>query len=280
MPSNVRTSAGRLPDMVPSAYLRVFQPIDGFERDEQLHWERYLLVAPRPTEGPRYADRPTTGKLGLLAPVQAEHADVRVVDGKTYVSPWRLRMRVLTAVLSFREAQSMELWEQFVPKKEGKRAARQLARLRRRDPSVAFVHQSPWHAPIRWFVLFSDEDRWIGEDELGRTRLRYRTTTRRAMRRAETAIPVLRRSELGPISELLVDLHQWMAAFDQRSLLELDYGGLCQFLTWDELDDDHSASEVHAALDALHKHEYPQAADVYQGVLTRWAEVRSHEVMN
>ena len=268
--------------MVPSAFLRVFQPIDGFEHDEQLHWERYLLVGPaRPPHESRYVDRPTTGKLGCLAPADGEHAEVRVVDGKTYVSPWRLRMRVLAALLSFREAQAVELWDQFVPKKDGKRAARELARFRRRDPhSVAFVHQSPWHAPIRWFVLFADEERWIGEDELGRIRLRYRTTTRRAMRRAETAIPMLRRSELGPISELLVDLHQWMAVFDQRSLLELDYGGLCDYLTWDELDDDHSASDVHAALDALHKHEYPQAADVYQGVLSRWAEVRSREVMN
>jgi hypothetical protein len=30
----------RLAEMVPSAYLRVYQPLDGFERDEQLQWER------------------------------------------------------------------------------------------------------------------------------------------------------------------------------------------------------------------------------------------------
>jgi hypothetical protein len=82
------------------------------------------------------------------------------------------------------------------------------------------------------------------------------------------------------MGELLVDLHQWMAAFDPRSLVELDYGELCDFLTWDELDDDHSAADVQAALDALGRHEYPQAADVYQGVLTRWAEVRSRELLN
>ena len=37
----------RLRDVVPSAYLRVFQPLDGFERQEQLHWERYLVEGAR-----------------------------------------------------------------------------------------------------------------------------------------------------------------------------------------------------------------------------------------
>jgi hypothetical protein len=268
--------------VVPSAYLRVYQPLDAFERDEQLHWERYLVERTR-HGGPsrRYVDRATTGRLGMLAPADGEHADVLMLDGRTYVSPWRMRMRVLASILAFRETEPMELWDQVIPKKEGKRAQRELARFRRRDPrSVAFVHQSPWHVPIRWFVLVDDTERWLGEDEAGRLRLRYRTTTRKAMRRAEQSIPVLRRSDLGPISELLVDLHQWMAAFDPHSLLELDYGELCDFLTWDELDDDRSADEMWDALDALGKHEFARPAEIYQGVLSRWADIRSREILN
>jgi hypothetical protein len=216
-----------------------------------------------------------------LAPFGAEHAEVRVVDGRTYLSPMRLRLRVLAAMLSFREAQPMELWEQFVPKKEARRAARDLARFRRHDPSaVPFCHQSPWHVPIRWFVLFRDEERRLTTDEAGGTHLHYRTTTRRAIRRAEQAVVPLRRSDLGPISDLIVDLHQWMHAFDPSSLLELDYGDLSTLLTWDELDEDHSARDVHEALEALEREEYPRAADVYQGVLSRWAEVGSREAMN
>ena len=145
---------------------------------------------------------------------------------------------------------------------------------------MAFVHQSPWHVPIRWFVLFHDAERWLGEDEYGHTRLRYRTSVRRAMRRAELAIPTLRRTDLGPIGELILDLHQWLAAFDPLSMLELDYGALCDLLTWDELDDDHSSRDVHEALDALDQGEFPRSADLYQGVLTRWAEVRSREALN
>ena len=55
------------------------------------------------------------------------------------------------------------------PSRTARRARRELARLRRRDPSaVAFCHQSPWHVPIRWFVLFRDEERRLAEDERGR----------------------------------------------------------------------------------------------------------------
>jgi hypothetical protein len=268
--------------VVPSAFLRVYQPLDAFDRAEQTHWERYLIersAAGEPLH--RYADRPTTGKLGVLAPAGGEHADVLVLGGQPYVSPWRMRMRILAAMLAFRETRPMELWDQVVPKKDAKRVARELARFRRRDPrSVAFSHQSPWHVPIRWFVLVGDDERWIGENAAGRTRLRYRTTTRKAMRRAEMAIPVLRRSDLGPISELLVDLHQWMAVFDPRSVLELDYADLCDFLTWDELDDDHSARDIAEALDALGAHEFAKPAEIYQGVLSRWAEIRSREILN
>jgi hypothetical protein len=268
--------------MVPSAFLRVFQPLDAFEREEQLHWERYLLERARfPSLVPRYADRPTVGRLGVLVPTGGEHAEVRVIDGRTYVSPLRMRLQVLAAMLSFRDAQPMELWDEFVPKRMARKASRDLRRVRRQDPdAMSFSHRSPWHVPIRWFVLFRDEERWLGEDDLGRLRLHYRTSTRRAMRRAEQAVVPLRRSELGPISDLIVDLHQWMAGFDPGSILELDYADLCDLLTWDELDDDHSAQEIHDALEALEQEEFPRAADVYQGVLTRWAEVRSREILN
>jgi hypothetical protein len=192
-----------------------------------------------------------------------------------------MRMRVLAAAIAFREARPIELSDRFLSKKDAKRVARELHRLRRRDPlAVAFCHQSPWHVPIRWFAFFTDEERWLGEDEHGRLRLRYRTTARRALRRAGQTIPLLRRSDLGPISDLLMDLHEWIALFDPRSLVELDYGSLCDFLTWDELDDDRSVRDLGLALEALQRHEFPRSAELYQGVLSHWAEIRGHELLN
>jgi hypothetical protein len=267
--------------MVPSAYLRVFQPLDAFEGEEQLRWERYLVSNRWLPKSPRRYRDHAKGGLGLIAPADGDHAEVRVVDGRTYVSPWRMRMRVLAAGLAFRETRPIELSERFLSKKDAKRVARELKRLRRRDPlAVAFCHQSPWHVPIRWFVLFADEERWLGEDEYGHLRLRYRTTARKALRRAGQTIPLLRRSDLGPIGDLLMDLLEWIALFDVRSLVELDYGGLCDFLTWDELDDDRSVRDLGLALEALARHEFPRSAEIYQGVLSHWAEIRGHELLN
>ena len=268
--------------MGPSAYLRVFQPLEAFSSAEQARWERYVVANEHPDPGrPRYHDRRTFGSVGMLAPAEGEHADLRSVDGRLYVSPWRMRLRVLGAMLSFREAKPFDLWEQFVPKTDARRAARDLNRVRRKDPSaVPFCHQSLWHVPIRWFVFFKDEDRILEQDGDGRDRLRYVTTVRRGMRRAENSIPALRTSALGPISELIVDLHQWMAAFDPGSILELDYGDLSDLMTSEELDQDHSARDIHLALDALSRHEYLRSADLYQGVLGHWASIRSFELMN
>jgi hypothetical protein len=267
--------------MVPSAFLRVFVALDSLDGAEQVRWERYLVEhAGLPDRPAGYVDRANDG-LGVIVPAGGENAEVRVVDGRTYLSPWRIRMRVLAAAVAFRETEPVELSDRFLSKKDVRRASRELSRMRRRDPNaVAFCHQSPWHVPIRWFVLFDDDERWLGEDEHGRLRLRYRTTARRALRRVGQAIPVLRRSDLGPISELLLDLHEWIALFDPKSLVELDYGGLCDFLTWDELDDDRSVRELGKALDALERHEFPRSAEIYQGVLSHWAEIRGHELLN
>jgi hypothetical protein len=91
---------------------------------------------------------------------------------------------------------------------------------------------------------------------------------------------VLRHTELGPIADLILELHQWLSLFDPTSLLELDYGGLCNLLTWDEMDDDHSAREVAEALRALSAEEYARSAELYQAALGRSNELRNRETSN
>jgi len=275
-------SVSRLHPMVPTAYLRIFQPLETFEASEQEHWERYIVARTRsPLIRPRYRDHPNADGLGVLTPADGEHAEIKLIDGRTYVSPWRTKLRVLAATVAFHDAQSFELAHAFVSKRDARRAARELGKIRRHDPgAVSFCHESPWHVPIRWFVFFDEPDRRLAEDEFGRLRLRYQTTVRTAIRRAEHAVPVLRKTDLGPISDLIVDLHQWLSSFDHLSLLELDYGGLCESMTWDELDDDHSAQEIQRALEAIASYDYARSTEIYQAVLGHWAEVRSREILN
>jgi hypothetical protein len=266
--------------VVPAAELRVYQPLASFPAEEQAHWERHIVSgAPHPIR-PRYADLATPAGLGFLIPSGLEGAHVKLVDGHYFVCPERTRMRSLAGLLAFHDAAPFESAESFVPPGEVKRARRQLQRLRRRNPGhVAALMQSPWHVPVRWFVLFEDEERRLQEAN-GHHRLSYLTTTRKAVRRAERAVPVLRHTELGPIADLILELHQWLSVFDASSLLELDYGGLCDLMTWDEMDDDHSARDVGEALRALSAEEYTRSAELYQTALARSNELRNHESTN
>jgi hypothetical protein len=266
--------------VVPSAELRVYQPLEAFPPHEQAHWERHIVDGRLWLGPPRYRQEVTSSGAGILVPVGEDGAYVKVVEGRYQVCPWRTTLRVLVGMLSFREAAVFDDPSMFVTDASARRATRELRRLRRREPwQVSTIMHSPWHVPVRWFVLFDDDERRLLEVG-GHHRLSYLTTTRKALRRAEDAVPVLRQSELGPIGELVVEMHQWLALFDPGSILELDYGGLCGMLTWDEMDDDHSARDIHDALMALAEKAFPRSADLYQSVLVRSAELRAHEGLN
>lgn len=266
--------------MVPAAELRVYQPLEAFGPEERARWERYLVEgAPRRVR-PRYRERVSTPGLGFLEPSGEDGASIKVLDGEVFVCPWRTRLLVLAGLLSFREAAPFDGAEAFLSAAEARRVSRELRRLRRRHPSqIASLMRSPWHVPVRWLVLFDDEERRLREVE-GRFRLSYLSTTRHAIRRLEHAVPVLRGSELGPIADLLVELHRWLSRFDPRSLLELDYDGLCDLMTWDEMDDDHGAREIHDALAALSSGELTRSAELYQAAVSRSAELRGRESLS
>ena len=269
--------------MFPVAHLRVFQPLDGFSGDERDHWERYIVAGghSRPAR-PVYRERTTApeGSLGLLSSAEGDHADVILEDGRYYVCPWRTRVRMLASLLSLRESTSPEVVDGLVSEADARRAARELARMRRRgSTAVPFMLQSAWHVPVRWFVLFDDDDRSLSEDDEG-YRLSYRSTAAKARKRVEEALRILRRSELAPLADLVGDLGRWLAGFDQASIVQLDYDSVSELFSWDELDNDHSAGEIQEAVRALGAGDLARSAEVYQTVAGRWAEVRSHESLN
>ncbi|HEX9411303.1 MAG TPA: hypothetical protein VF986_06375 [Actinomycetota bacterium] len=271
--------------MIPCAYLRVFSPLHSFPPEERSQWQGYIESGgPPPARRPAYRDAPTEKErhVGLLASLEGEHADVRRVDGIDYVCPWRTRLRILAGMISLRESGPPEMVDAFVPETEAKRAARELARLKRRHPSEApAMLQSPWHVPVRWFVLVDDEERRLVESESGEFRLSYWTPLSTARRRAERALQILRRSELAPIGEPIRELAEWLSGFPTGSVVELDYGAVSSLFTWDELDNDHSGRDIQEAIEAVGRPGgMPEAAELYQAVSNRWAEALNHESLN
>lgn len=268
--------------MVPQSYLRVFQPLSAFPDDERARWERYLVEGGHLRQAKTvYRQLLVAGRLGLLAPHETEHADIRLIDGEYHICPWRTRIRVLSSLLTLRDTAVPEVAEQLVPDGEARRVTRELARLRRRDPSaVPFILEATWHVPLRWFVLFTDEERRFADLPDATTTILYSTTVGRARRRLDWALSVVRRSELEPLEEALVGLARWLASFDRRSMVELDYARLARLVPWPELEEDHSARDMNEAIEALNGGEISRSADLYQEVAGRWAEVRAHESLN
>ena len=245
-----------------------------------------MIVAGGPPRIPRPVYRDEVSRsapfVGLLTSDEGEFADIRLVDGRYFVCPWKTRLRVLASLISLRESGPPEMTETFVPESEARRAARELARLKRREPSaVPSILQSPWHVPVRWFILVGDDERRLVETQAGEFRLYYWTPLGEAKGRAEHALEVLRRTELAPIAELVREMCEWLSAFHPESMVELDYADVSSLFSWDELDDDHSGRDIQEAVEAVAgRGGMERAADLYQQVANRWAEPLSRESLN
>ena len=242
--------------MVPSASLSVFQPLDAFEREEQLHWERYLLDRCRPrrrsvratptVDGCRFARRCSRRP-------RAEHAEVPC-GGRTHV-------REPVAHASARSGRDLS-----VPRA---RAAGAVGRLRPEEgrhagpqgpeplPSArplrrAFCHMSPWHVPVRWFVLFQRRG----------TSLERPTSSGGPMCTTAPRHPAghaARRAGgpglcAGPTSARSASSSSTCTNGSRRSIRGHCWSSttvVCGVMSVGRVDEDHSARDVHEALEAL-----------------------------
>ena len=271
--------------MVPSAYLRVFQPLEALPAGERERWERYVIAGDaRPSGPPRYREIPPGPRTPypFLEPLEEDHADVRLEDGRFFVCPRRSHLQALASIVALRASPPEDSAEPLVSDGDARRAARELARLRRNDSSlVSSMLQSAWHVPVRWFVLFDDSERRLVETGPAEWGIRYWAPIESAAARAARAAGVLRRVGMHPVARLVRELHEWLSSFDQRCAVELDYASVAWLFAWDELDDDHSVASVGEAVEALAGPGGPEAAaELYRGVAARWAETRSRQMLN
>jgi len=271
--------------VIPCAYLRVFRPFDSFHDDERSQWERYIISG-GPATPPRPVYREETlaqdRLLGLLAADEGDHADVRLVDGRYYVCPWRTKLRVLTSLLSLRETAPAEMADALVPEGEARRAARELARLKRKEPhAVPAMLQSAWHVPIRWFLLVDENERHLVERIPERFRLFYWTPIGLARGRLASALRLLRKSDLGPLIPPARELLEWLSAFGTDAHVEVDYASVSDLFSWDELDNDHSGRDLQEAVRSLRDPDgLPRSRELYQSVSARWSDARNRESLN
>ena len=267
-----------------AAYLRVYEPLAAFGRDEQRYWRRYVQEgrAVAPGEGPHRQRTTVLEALGSgwtrLPDLPAE-AYVMEAEGTVLVCPWSLRVRVAEAALTARDGVPPVIADAFVPPTFAGLAQAVL------DDWRAGSHRlheqvATWGVPLRWFVFVDVAERELST-QAGARVLRSRTEISKARRRAHRGLAILRKA-VGdaPITEAVEEGARWLEEFHPGSILELDYGGLIELLSDEQLASDNSPELVAAGLANLANGDADAATGAYEQLVTRWRTVQLLERAN
>ncbi|MEU6352196.1 hypothetical protein ABZ896_23170 [Streptomyces sp. NPDC047072] len=273
--------------IVPYAtYLRVYEPLAAFPEPERSHWARYARRADRPS----YQDELRRSLADLLptppvaVPVhESSDAFVLEADGVVCVCPWRTRLRGWLALEELGDELPAPVLDAVLPELVRRQAAQDYERWLARNPDARpWIRTATWQVPLNWFVLVGDEERRFdkGSGEIPPA-LRYRTPMVQARRRVARALRTLKDAiDEGPLIDGLIDVGRWLEEFHPRSLVELDYGGLVHALPAGELEDDHSAADVAAGIEALRHGDGAAAGEAYGRLVERWRSVRDRRSAN
>lgn len=272
--------------LVPyAAYLRVYEPLAAFPEPERGHWARYARREHTPTAQDEL--RRSLADLLPTPPVpvpvhESGDAFVTEVDGVVCVCPWRTRLRGWLALEELTELLPAALLDAVLPPVVRGQAAADYEQWRERNPDARpWIRTSVWQVPVRWFALFSDEEREYEPAGPAAPVLRYRTPMVQARRRVARALKTLRETiDEGQLTEGLVDVGRWLEEFHPRSLVELDYGGLVHALAGPQLAEDRSAADLAAGIEALRAGDGEGAGEAYGRLVERWRAVRGLQFAN
>ncbi|MDQ0794996.1 hypothetical protein QFZ58_003484 [Streptomyces sp. B1I3] len=274
--------------LVPyTSYLRVYEPLAAFPEPERGHWARYAQRTELPSAQDELrrslADLVPTPPVGVPVHESAD-AFVAEVDGVVCVCPWRTRMRGWMALDELGGLFPATVLDSVLPPVVRGQQAADYERWAERNPDARpWIRTTVWHVPVRWFVLFDDEEReYVAGDADGvRPLLRYRTPMVQARRRLARALRTLRETvDEGPLTEGLVDVGRWLEEFHPRALVELDYGGLVHALPGEQLAEDRSAADVAEGIAALRAGDTDAAGVAYGRLAERWRAVRDRQSAN
>lgn len=265
--------------MIRTAYLRIYQPLAAFSEEDRTRLASAEESSPtEATASRRWLIRSSLPDDGFA---ETEGAFVREVDSVVLLCPWRTRLRMLAGMLAFRSSVPDEVADVFVPEDQARRAADELAALGNQRPDVrSHILHANWHVPLRWFSLFSDDERILTEDKDG-LRIRYETSIELGKERLAETLSVLEKSwideaVIGAVRELI----EWLDGFTYDGLVELDYGSVAGMFEDEDLLEDRSAGEIRACIDALASGDLTTAGRIFSDLTERWTEVRSLELVN
>jgi hypothetical protein len=261
------------------ASLRIYEPISAFTPAEKLRWENIPITA---STGREEQDRALRRLIVTEPPsLQADGAHILEWEGTRYICPWSTAARVWVALEEFKNSLPRNVAKFFVSDQAEEAITINSEDLEDRVPHIL---TATWIIPPRWFSLFKVEDRLRGMTDDGPFSV-ARTSIKNAKERCMfTHQSVVASFGNGPIEEEIADLLEWMNLFHPESIVELDYGGLANYLDnilradgEDGLNADTSIEDIHLSLAGLASGDGQAAGVGYERLISRWRKVAALE---
>jgi len=268
--------------MRPTPYvasLRIYEPLSAFDPVDRLRWTSIDPQKNSRTEEQSLALRRTIFPEPPAG--RPDGAHILDIDGTRYVSPWSTANRCWAALDDFKDSMPSSVTKFFVPESLEDVITAGVEQL---EDKVPHILTETWIIPPRWFILFSPEERTRGRNADG-LYSRAMTSIANAKQRCDGAHDaVVNAFGEGPVEQDLENLLAWLEMFHPESLVELDYGGLANYMDRalrdsgeDGLESDSSIEDVTHSVAGLAASDGMAAGVGYQRLMSRWRLVQGYE---
>jgi hypothetical protein len=292
-------------------YLRVYEPLSAFaapladrlrarveshaltrsavgEREEEL-WLRSQLARPARLLPGELADGRLAPNLALdflvLQPAEVPTSESATVGPGPLVCPLDLRPRAAAALVGFLSTTIGPLRSEVMQDDEDRARGHATEVMSAEGAASVHVISATWSLPLPWFAIVDPDDRHVllsnGDGDQVVREVFWRCAMADARRRIARAYAVTKEAigEDGP-AEILRETGRWLERFHPHSAVELDYGGLVQLMTDDELLEDTSAQDVAAIIAAMEADDADAMNTHYTRAREFWAKLAAKERFN
>ena len=268
--------------MKPTPYvasLRIYEPISAFEAADRLRWDSTAVAGNNTTKNLEQRDALQRVAANQLPSVRPDGAHILDIDNERYVCPWSTSVRTWASLSDFKSNMPSTVVPYFVSHSFEEALEDSIDFTVSKVPHI--ISQT-WIIPPRWFALFETHERDRGHDKDGAYVI-ARTEISRAIGRAKTTHSAVRSAfGEGPVEQEILDLIDWLEMFHPKSMVELDYGGLADYLEISlaeegGLEADTSIEDIQSSIAGLAVGDGALAGRGYERLVTRWRKVAAFE---
>ena len=268
--------------MRPTPYvasLRIYEPLSAFEAADRLRWDAIDFSDINNSKMLEQRDALERVASLQLPASRPDGVHILDLDGIRYICPWSTSVRTWATLNDFKSNTVSTLVPFFLPNSYEEALEDSIDFTSSKVPHI--ISQT-WTIPPRWFALFETHEHNRGHDKDGAFVI-YRTEISKAIGRAKTTHNAVKSAfGEGPVEQDLLDLIDWLEMFHPKSIVELDYGGLADYLELSlaeegGLEADTSIEDIQSSIAGLAVGDGALAGRGYERLVTRWRKVSAFE---